>query len=202
MAELTLEERKAELSEKLAALRINDDVAELVRVADEAVAGFKAETTALEQQIEDLDRQIGARERHKRATAADEQRDLWLQRRAGLVEEVETYLTAIADANAAARALRDAVDRAFASNSRLAKLAQTLSVTGKAPTTCNPMDLASRLGGRIAGVMATVRGHRMRLGSVEWSGGSLYPADKDWRADEEKRTAANLLQPLLEKGKA
>jgi hypothetical protein len=198
MTQLSLEAQKAALTEKLAALRVNDDVAELVRVADEAVASFKAETGVLEEQIADLDRQIGARERHKRAAAADEQRDAWLQRRAAMVEEVETYLTAISDANAAARALRDAVDRAFASNSRLAKLAQTLSVTGKAPTTCNPMDLASRLGGRIAGIMATVRGHRMRLGSVEWSGGSLYPADKDWRAEEEKRTAANLLQPLLE----
>jgi hypothetical protein len=202
LTELTLEQRKAELSDKLAALRVNDDVAELVRVADEAVQGFKVETSVLEEQIADLDREIGARERHKRAVAADEQRDLWLQRRAALIEEAEVYLAAMADADAATRALRDAVDRTFASNARLAKLSQTLSVTGKVPMALSAMSLASRLGGRIAAIMATVKGHRMRLGAVEWSGGSLFPPDRSWRDEEERQVASQLLQPLLEKGKA
>lgn len=201
MTEVSLEAQKAALTEKLAAMRLSDDVAELIRVADQAVQGFKADTAALEEQISSLDREIGQRERDKRSAAADQQREQWLERRAALVEETETYLAAIADADAASHALLDALDRTFASNARVAKLAQQLSATGKVPMCLNAMSLASRLGGRIAGILSTVKGHRTRLGAVEWSGGSLYPADRSWRDDEERQIAANLLQPLLE-GKA
>jgi hypothetical protein len=202
MTEVSLEAQKAALTEKLAALRMSDDVAHAVAVADQAVQAFKAEANAIEEQIAALDRETGVLARQKREAAADEQRELWLQRRAALVEESESYLSAVSDAEAATRALLDALDRTFASNARLAKLAQALSVTGKAPMSCNPMGLASRLGGRIAGLLSQVKGHRMRLGAIEWAGGTLYPPDRIWRDQEERQLAANLLEPILTKGKA
>ena len=39
-----LEAKKSALTEKLVGLRLSDDVAELVKRADDAVQGFKAET--------------------------------------------------------------------------------------------------------------------------------------------------------------
>ena len=101
------------------------------------------------------------------------------------------------------RALVDAIERAFASTAKLAKIAQELSTTGNVPGALSHMELATRQGGRIAALMGTIKGHRYRLGSIEWQGDSLFPPDRGrWRADEEKLMAAGLVQPLLEKGRA
>lgn len=54
------------------------------------------------------------------------------------------------------------------------------------PIMLQPSAVASRIGGRIAAVMATVPGCRARLGGVQWLGGSLYPPEVNWRAQEVK----------------
>jgi hypothetical protein len=55
MTEATnLEARRAEISEKLAALRVDPDVAALVQKADQAVASFKSEAAALESALDEL----------------------------------------------------------------------------------------------------------------------------------------------------
>ena len=103
-------------------------------------------------------------------------------------------------AEAATRALVDAIDRTLATNARMAKITQELSANGKVPMSLSAPDLVSRLSGRIAALMATIKGHRARLGALEWRGGSLYPPGRCWRDDEAAHMAAHLLEPLLNKG--
>jgi hypothetical protein len=200
----TLETRKAALNAQLESMRLAPDVAELVTQADKAVASFKAEVGELEEQIVNLDREIGARERSRRADAERERQDRWTAQRQELLAEVEVFLDATRAAENSTRDLVRALDAIIASNGRIAALARGLSVDRKAPTAANPMELVGRMAGRIASVMSTVKGHRNRLGPLEWPGGlcGLYPPNVCWRDAEEKRLAAALLQPLLEKGKA
>jgi hypothetical protein len=206
MTEATnLETRRAEITTKLESLRVSPQVAELVTRADQAVRSFKAEAAALEYQIADLDREVGAKARHQRTEAQRNRQDEWLQRRKALLEESEVRLTAIADAQAATRALVDAINRTLASNARMAKLAQQLSVNGKLPMALSATELVSRISGRIGSVLGTIKDHRHRFGSLQWPGGSsgLYPANgPEWREAEESLVARQLLQPLLEHGKA
>jgi hypothetical protein len=197
-----LEAQRAEIADKLAGLKIAPEVAELVRQADKTMGAFKAEVATLENKIAEIDAQIGVREMDRRAAAAAERQDRWETLRRQLVDEEEVRLQAVADAESATRALVDAINRTLASNARMQKMAQQLSTTGKVPRSLSPTDLVSRLSGRISGLMVTVVGHRGRFGGIEWLGGSLYPPDRVWRADEERLMAAQLLQPLLEKGKA
>lgn len=200
----TLETRRAEIEDKLAALRMTPDpeVAELIRKADAAVNAFKSQTATLDAQLAEIDGQLSIRERDRRAAAERERQERWEAQRKQLIEQEDARLQAIADAEAATRTLVDAINRTLATNARMAKIAQELSTNGKVPMSLNANDLVSRIGGRIAGLMATVKGHRNRLGAIEWQGGSLYPPDRNWRQDEEKFMAAQLLQPLLEQGKA
>ena len=200
----TLEERKAALIEQLEAMRLAPDVVELVTRADTAFQGFKAKFADIEEQITNLDRQIGARERTRRADAERERQDRWQAQRQELLAEADVFLGAIGAAENSTRDLVRALDEIIASNGRIAALARELSVDRKAPTAANPFELVGRIAGRLASVMSTVKGHRNRLGPLEWPGGlcGLYPANLSWRDAEEKRLAAALLQPLSEKGKA
>ena len=200
-----LEARKATLSARLENMRLAPDVAELVTRADSAVQAFKDEVRDLEDQITNLDREIGARERSRRADAERHRQDRWTAQRQELLAEVDVFLDAVETAENSTRDLVRALDAIIASNGRLGGLARELSIDRKAPTAANPFELVGRMAGRIAGVMSTVKSHRNRLGPLEWPGGlcGLYPANgPSWRESEEKRLAAALLQPLLEKGKA
>ncbi|HXF55288.1 MAG TPA: hypothetical protein VNK52_14320 [Hyphomicrobiaceae bacterium] len=199
-----LEAKRAELASSLENLSPPSQLADLIRRADAAAAEYKAKAAALESEIARIDAQIGVRERDKRA-AADQQRTAeWLEQRKALLEEVELALQAEADAEAASRALAEAITRRLASNARLSKIARALAVNGRMPTALNVMELASRLACRHAAIMATIPGHRDRLGSIAWPAGAsgLYPADRNWRAEEERRLMTHLVQPLLEEGKA
>jgi chromosome segregation ATPase len=198
----TLEARKAALTEQLEAMHLAPDVVELVARADAAFQARKAKFADIEEQIANLDREIGARERTRRADAERERQDRWQAQRAELVAEADVFLGAIAAAESATRDLVRALDVIIASNGRIAALARELSVDRKAPTAANPMELVSRMAGRIASVMSTVKGHRNRLGPLDWPGGlvGLFPSNVSWR--EAKRLEAALVQPILTKGKA
>jgi hypothetical protein len=197
----TLEGRRAGLEAKLERLRLAPEAADLVRKADEALAHYRDQIAALEGEMAKIDEELGVREMDRRAVAAKEREDKWHAQRQALIAEEEVRLKAVADAEAAARALVDALNRTFASNARLAKIAHDLSTTHKVPTALNANDLVMRMAGRLAGVMKTIRGHPHRLGQLEWPGGSLYPPDRCWRDDEERRIAVGVVQPHLEKGK-
>ena len=198
------ETRRAEIADKLKTLRAKTSapVAALVRQADAAVAAYRSEADALEGQLLELDAELGVREMDRRAVAAQEREASWLAQRQALLAEEETRLQAIADAEAAARGLLDAVNRTLASQARMAKIAQGLSTSRKVPSALSLTDLASRMGGRIAGLMVLVKGHRNRLGGIEWIGGALFSPDRNWRDDEEKTMAAQVIGPLLSKGNA
>jgi hypothetical protein len=200
MADVELETKREAITAKLESLRMSPDVAELVTQADQAVRSFKAETAELEEQIADLDRQIGATERSKRADAERGREERWFAQRQALLAEHEVLLQAIADSEAATRALVDAIDRTLASNARMAVLARELSTSGKVPMALSGTDLVSRLAGRIASVMATIRGHRNRFGALVWAGAgsTLYPVHVNWRQAEEKLVAA-AIQPIIER---
>jgi hypothetical protein len=199
----TLEARKAALAEQLEDLRLAPDVAELVVQADKAVGAFKVKVIAdIEDQISSIDAAIGARERAKRADAERDLQDRRQAQRQELLAEVDAFLGIIQAAENATRDLVRALDAIIAGNGRIA--ARDLSTDRKAPTAANPFELVSRMAGRIASVLSTVRGHKNRLGPLAWPSGlcGLYPPNVCWRDSEEKRLAAALLQPLLEKGKA
>jgi hypothetical protein len=183
----TLEARKAALTEQLEAMHLAPDVVELVARADAAFQARKAKFADIEEQIANLDREIGARERTRRADAERERQDRWQAQRAELVAEADVFLGAIAAAESATRDLVRALDVIIASNG---------------PTAANPMELVSLMAGRIASVMSTVKGHRNRLGPLDWPGGlvGLFPSNVSWR--EAKRLEAALVQPILTKGKA
>jgi DNA repair exonuclease SbcCD ATPase subunit len=200
----TLEGKRAEITAKLESLRVSPGVAELVKEADEAVRNFKGEVALLEDQLATIDRDVGARERHKRDEAAQQRQDRWAAQRKQLLAEEETRLQAIENAERATRTLVEAVDELLTTTTRMAKLAQQLSVNAKVPSALSSIELVSRTAGRIASVMSTIRGHRQRFGSLEWPGGAtgLYPPERSWREAEETLVAKQLLQPLLEHGKA
>ena len=85
-----------------------------------------------------------------------------------------------------------------------ALIGAALSVSQRVPSALNPIELVSRIAGRIAAVMATERGHRNRLGALDWPAGAsgLYPPDRSWRVAEETLMARQMLQRILEQGKA
>ena len=159
-----LEAQRAEVAEKLASLRMAPDIDGLVRQADKAVADYKQQAAALEAQLNQIDAQIGARARGQREEAEQQRQRDWIDKKKLLLQEQESHLRAVADAEAACRALVNAVDRVIATNGRMAALTRALSVNSKVPSALNPMELVSRMAGRIASVMGTIQGHRNRLG--------------------------------------
>jgi hypothetical protein len=190
----TLEQKRAEIEDKLSSLRAAPEIADLLRQADEYLAGRNVEEASLKARLAEIDAETGARERTRRAEAEEAwQRDRHTQR-ALMLREHEARLQHISDAQAACRALVSALDRVFATNARLAALCRSLSTDGKVPNALSATELESRMSARIASTMGTIQGKRFRLGSLAWPSGaaSLYPANKDWREQEERSTSAAL----------
>jgi hypothetical protein len=192
--------QRADLANKLAALQTPpDELVDLVRRADAGFAEWDAQKADLRTKIDQIDSHTGARELDRRKAAAAAHEAEIAAKRQVLTGEHDAFLTAIADAEAHARGLADAVTRAFRHNAALSVAARTLAPNGKVPMALNPMELASRLAGRLASVMSTIPGHRNRLGPIDWpSSGGLWSADSQWSSAEEKRLAAGL-QPLMER---
>jgi hypothetical protein len=199
-----LEARRAEVEGKLVELRIAPKVGELVRQADEAVKVFKGEVAALEAELGEIDRTIGARELARREAAGKQREEEWLAQRRQLLDLEEQRLQALANAQAAARALVKAINVVFGANKQMTTLARSLSLDRKVPAALSERELEARMAGRLAATMGTIDGHRYRFGPIEWPGGpaGLYAPERSWRDEEEALAAKQLLQPLLENGKA
>jgi hypothetical protein len=201
---MTLETARAEVEAKLAKLKLSPEAARLVREADRAVAAHRAEADALERDLAEIDAQLGVREKDRREAAAREREAHWQAQRQALVEENDAVLKHVDEMERATRTFVAAFENLLAADARRTKIAQDLADNKKVPRALNQFDLVRRTSMRFASVMSTIRGHRFRLGALEWPSGAsgLYPADQSWRASEEQFVAAAVLQPLLETGKA
>src|SRR5262245_60312858 len=100
-----LEQKRAALAGKLAALKLPPEVAETVRAADAAVSKFTAEAAALQGQIDEIDAQIGLRELDRRAAAQAAYEAQQAAQRKALADEAEIFIETIGEAEEAARAL-------------------------------------------------------------------------------------------------
>jgi hypothetical protein len=190
MTEATpLEAKRAALAARLENLRMAPEIASIVQKADKAVRDFKSQVADAESQLAAVESEIGALEQHKRAEAERDRQAQRATQRQQLVDEHDAFLGYVETAERATRALAKATEEIFAANARIATLARELSPDRKAPMACNPMELAGRVATRIAAVMSTIKGHRNRLGPLQWPAGAigLYPPDQTWRQDFEKR---------------
>ena len=193
-----LDQRREALARRLQTVQTPpDEVVDLVRKADAAVARMKEQTAAVEAELAEVDSLLNVRVRDQRAAAQRQKQEQRAAKEAALLAEHEARLTAVADAEAATRALVDAINRAIAANARMATLARELDPNGRGSGALNPMELVKRIACRMASVMSTIEGQRFRLGTIEWPAGAsgLYPADRNWRDDEDKRVAS-LIDPL------
>jgi len=146
--------------------------------------------------LEDVE---GERTRRDRLAADRVRAEQATKLRTELVAAKEDYTAAWTDAEGAVRDLVDAVRRVIEGAATMTRLAHDL--TGEsAPIPVSPSAVVSRLGGRIGAVLATIPGHRSRLGGLSWTGTSLYDASKDF-AGAESALVAKHLTPLLEKPK-
>ena len=200
-AEARLEQQRADLAGKLAALKISPDVAELVRTADAAVANIKSEASSLEAQIAAIDSQIGLRELDRRAQAEAAHQAKVADQRAKLVDTANAYLAAIGAAESAARTLAASIQSALEGNARLAGIARDLSPAGKPPGALNAMELEKQLALRIASALSTISGRPHRLGDLQWPSAarSFFPPGQSWVESEGNRLSTHVLQPLMKK---
>lgn len=199
---MNLETQRAEMVDKLSRLKMSPEADRLVREADTALENYRREIAIIESAIAGLDMELGTRERDRRAAEAEQRRSQWFDQRQQLVDAEEQRLAEIEDAEAATRALADAISRIIGINKRMIVLARDLSSTKKVPSALNEMELVNRIARRIAAVMSTVPGRRHRFGHIEWHyTGQLEPEDS-WRTAEESYIAREVLGPLLQEGKA
>jgi len=164
-----LEAQRAELAEKLASLKMPAHIDEMVRTAGEAVSAFKSEAAAYERQIDEIDLQIGARERHRREEAERARQQQLADMRKRLVALAEDRLKAVAEAEAGARQLAASLTSVLEINRSMAALAHTLSGDRGTPHSMNENELVSQLSARIAAIMVGIPKYRARFGaSCEW----------------------------------
>ncbi|HEY7084259.1 MAG TPA: hypothetical protein VH519_05530 [Hyphomicrobiaceae bacterium] len=198
----SLETKRSRAEAKLAALRMAPPAAELIRQADDAARKYKAEADALQAEVDQVDREMGVREMDRRAASARQKEEAWLADRAALLAEEDLRL---ADIDAMEAAWRTFVARANSVTARMAReaeLARRLSTSGKVPSAVNIHEFRTRTSGRVACLGQTIDGCRARFGGIAWVGAALYKPNESWRAAEEARFARDLIEPLLERGRA
>lgn len=183
-------------------------VAEKARVESEIIqtaADHQERMAALRDKRAEIDEAVLAQTRET-AMAAEGQRGKHLvELIRGIADEEKTRLAAVERFEARLRAAVDDLNQAFAAAERLHGKAKAIADATNTRLTMlhlGAVDFAQRMGGRMAGVMATVKGHKFRLGAVIWEGGSMYPSSKtDWRSAEERHFAddiANIVETARE----
>ena len=104
---------------------------------------------------------------------------------------------AIAEAEAGARQLADALGRTLVVSAHMAR--STYELTGQAaPMALNEFDLTSRLSSRLGAIMVGIPRCRARFGGISWPASSRFPSTDDWAVAEEKLVAA-AIQPAIER---
>jgi hypothetical protein len=192
----SLEVRHAELQE------MNGLPVDLVRQAQEAVEARRREMAEIESQLAELDAATGARAKAQREEAHRTKLDREEALRKELVELEEKRLKQVAEAEAGARQFASSLKAAAETTVAQRKIAVALGARG-AGYWLDETGLISRCASRLGGVVCAHGGHqnnwsRGTLGTVKWTGTSLYPADQNWAEAEEKLTAPAIIS-IVEK---
>lgn len=198
-------ERKA-LDDDIAALQIEPEAAEIVKQADEILVAHAGKVAALRAARDRIDEAFAVkrREQEKAEARQREQQEAALRRE--LVEGEAARLEALDRAQQHLRAFVGAINEAFAAHTREREIANQISVGARMLTGLSPTDFVSRIGGRIASILAQIKipgalkGASVRIGSLELPNSSLFPADQSWREREEV-VAAPAIQELIECGR-
>ncbi|MBB4277246.1 hypothetical protein [Rhizobium mongolense] len=180
----TISERISAVEATLAALRAKRGAA----VLDDSV--FDAlEYANLEGELEALRDAEGEQVRRERHAAGSARTAHKAEQRDRLKDLERQRTEALKRAEEATRALAASLERTLSLNDQMAAAAH--EIAGSVPSPLNGLDFARRLSNRLAAVMATIAGHRHRLGNLEWHNSMSKPSD-DWAAGESR-----LLEPHL-----
>lgn len=140
------------------------------------------EISRLENDLAALDDANGERARRQRAAAQAEWQCEQAQQRARVVTLEADRLAAVAVAEQAARSLAAAIGKVIEVS--MDEAAALHKATGAAPMALHRPDVENRLAGRLSAVMQTVKGHRHRVGHIDWIAGHFRP-ETDWRQAEQ-----------------
>lgn len=199
MTDLTAERDR--IIADLDALKLPPKAAAVVREADALIAEHQAKVAALVARRDEIDELFQVSAASRREIAAKERADYQAQLRRDLIAAEEERLGHVADAERHLRAFVESLNAAFASHARVREIANTIAAGLSAAKTLQNMsapEFVSRIGGRMAGLLATIqvpgtsKGAVNRIGGVSFLGQGLYPADQDWRAKEEALTAESI----------
>ena len=154
--------------------------------------------TALNQRLDALVDLESAQTQQARETAqADYQSDLSAKRQR-LEAMIADDLADTKEAEDAACKLAAAISRRLNRVGEMARLTHAIS-GGPVPIVLHFPEVMSRIGGWVGGILAAQLKPRGRLGGLQWSHVSLYPADtKSWR-DEEAEAYEKHINPILGK---
>ena len=182
--------QRSEIEAQLAEARRRRGAAVL---AGKPMAG--REIADLEAQLAGLDDAAGAAVLAEREAAERERIERRARLRGELGEFERERLAAFAEAERATRDLVEAVNKVIAASHFEAKTAHLITADS-VPIPLQAGATATRLGGRIGSILATIAGHPQRLGDLVWRGHGLYGADADW-SEAERAVMASHFEILM-----
>ena len=177
--------------------KVENEIAQTAVDHDERMAALRAKKA-------EIDDELLVQARESALAAQGQHGRLLLVLMRGMAADEKARLAAVERFEAHIRAAVDDLNHAFDAAERLhskAKRIADATNTRLMMLSFGAGDFAQRMGGRVAGVFACVKGHTFRLGPVVWEGGALYPSSKtDWRATEEKHFA-DTIAAVVETGR-
>lgn len=197
-AEATTDQQRSALEGRLAELLKLDEPATLALKAQEALDRKHAAIGEIQRQIDEIDAATDARTQKRRADAAQARLGEREALRRQLLEQYETFLKAVADAEAHAKQLADNFRTAYETLKTIGTAAHTL--TGEKLNGMSANDLVLRLSQRLSSTMKARlhKDHRSRFGAHQWHGADYFPANQPW-ADAEEKSIARVIIPIIEK---
>jgi chromosome segregation ATPase len=201
-----LEAERARLEEELASLNagLPDGAADVVARAEEILRVHSEKLAALRRARDEIDQTFGVKRREKAEAEARARQEQYGVLVGELRAAEDARCEAVATIEEHTRALRDAIKEGFAKADEVRSITKQLAVLGgvERPRFLKlaQNEFASRIGGRIAGVM-TGGGPSTRLGGIEWGLSSLYPSSQtDW-AEKEREHFQSDLADAIEMGR-
>jgi hypothetical protein len=191
-----LQERRSSIEGRLGELRKERGIVAL----DGGKFGRQAEIDRLEADLQALDGAEGEQANRERAEAEQARLVRVDELRAELASLHEQRLASLQIAYDATRAAVSAIGAALVINARQAKVVSLLS-GGPVAAPLHGPDFVVRIADQLDAVLASIKGHRFRLGHFVWQTGGRYPPGRSW-ADHEERILKHHLEPFLAGAKA